>query len=84
MIHTSPIGEEINDHYHWHIEIIPKLTKVAGLNGARAFTSIQHLRKNRRGSCAKQRFPRLRRKSRRWRKHRYRGMSEEFKQFAIL
>jgi len=19
-----------NDHYHWHIEIIPKLTKVAG------------------------------------------------------
>jgi len=23
MIHTSPIGEEINDHYHWHIEIIP-------------------------------------------------------------
>src|SRR5258705_9655361 len=30
MIHTSPIGEEINDHYHWHMEIIPKLTKVAG------------------------------------------------------
>src|SRR5207248_8652548 len=30
MIHTSLIGEEINDHYHWHIEIIPKLTKVAG------------------------------------------------------
>jgi len=20
--HTSPIGEEINDHYHWHMEII--------------------------------------------------------------
>jgi len=19
MIHTSPIGEEINDHYHWHM-----------------------------------------------------------------
>ena len=30
MIHTSPIGEETNEHYHWHIEIIPKLTKVAG------------------------------------------------------
>src|SRR5712691_9573923 len=30
MIHTSPIGEEVNEHYHWHIEIIPKLTKVAG------------------------------------------------------
>ena len=23
VIHTSPIGEEINDHYHWHIEIMP-------------------------------------------------------------
>jgi UDPglucose--hexose-1-phosphate uridylyltransferase len=30
VIHTSPIGEEINDHYHWHIEMMPKLTKVAG------------------------------------------------------
>ncbi len=23
VIHTSPIGEEINDHYHWHIEMMP-------------------------------------------------------------
>ena len=30
MIHTSPVGEETNEHYHWHIEIIPILTKVAG------------------------------------------------------
>jgi len=37
MIHTSPIGEEINDHYHWHIEIIPKLTKVAGFEWGTGF-----------------------------------------------
>ncbi|MBZ5539824.1 MAG: galactose-1-phosphate uridylyltransferase [Acidobacteriia bacterium] len=37
MIHTSPIGEEINDHYHWHIEIIPKLTKIAGFEWGTGF-----------------------------------------------
>jgi UDPglucose--hexose-1-phosphate uridylyltransferase len=37
MIHTSPVGEEINAHYHWHIEIIPKLTKVAGFEWGTGF-----------------------------------------------
>lgn len=37
MIHTSPVGEEINDHYHWHIELIPKLTKVAGFEWGSGF-----------------------------------------------
>jgi UDPglucose--hexose-1-phosphate uridylyltransferase len=37
MIHTSPIGEEVNDHYHWHIEVIPKLTKVAGFEWGSGF-----------------------------------------------
>jgi len=37
MIHTSPIGEEVNEHYHWHIEIIPKLTKVAGFEWGTGF-----------------------------------------------
>jgi UDPglucose--hexose-1-phosphate uridylyltransferase len=37
MIHTSPIGEEINEHYHWHIEIMPKLTKVAGFEWGTGF-----------------------------------------------
>jgi UDPglucose--hexose-1-phosphate uridylyltransferase len=36
-IHTSPIGEEINDHYHWHIEMMPKLTKVAGFEWGTGF-----------------------------------------------
>ena len=37
MLHTSPIGEETNPHYHWHIEIIPKLTKVAGFEWGTGF-----------------------------------------------
>ncbi len=37
MLHTSPIGEETNDHYHWHFEIIPKLTKVAGFEWGPGF-----------------------------------------------
>ncbi len=37
MIHTSPIGEEVNAHYHWHIELMPKLTKVAGFEWGSGF-----------------------------------------------
>jgi UDPglucose--hexose-1-phosphate uridylyltransferase len=37
VVHTSPIGEEINDHYHWHIEMMPKLTKVAGFEWGTGF-----------------------------------------------
>jgi len=37
MLHTSPIGEESNEHYHWHIEIMPKLTKVAGFEWGSGF-----------------------------------------------
>ena len=37
MVHTSPVGEEINDHYHWHIEMMPKLTKVAGFEWGTGF-----------------------------------------------
>src|SRR5260370_38026612 len=37
MIHTSPIGEDTSEHYHWHIEIIPKLTKVAGFEWGTGF-----------------------------------------------
>ena len=37
MLHTSPIGEESNEHYHWHFEIMPKLTKVAGFEWGTGF-----------------------------------------------
>ena len=30
MIHTSPIGPKETDNFHWHIEIIPHLTRVSG------------------------------------------------------
>lgn len=30
LIHTSPLKEKNMPYYHWHIEIIPKLTKTAG------------------------------------------------------
>lgn len=37
VIHTSPIGEEMNEFYHWHIEMMPKLTKVAGFEWGTGF-----------------------------------------------
>ena len=37
MVHTSPVGEETNEHYHWHIELMPKLTKVAGFEWGTGF-----------------------------------------------
>jgi UDPglucose--hexose-1-phosphate uridylyltransferase len=37
MLHTSPVGEESNDYYHWHFEVIPKLTKVAGFEWGTGF-----------------------------------------------
>lgn len=30
LIHTGPLKEKNLQHYHWHMEIIPKLTKTAG------------------------------------------------------
>ena len=30
IIHTSPLDTQNLPHYHWHIEIIPRLTRVAG------------------------------------------------------
>jgi UDPglucose--hexose-1-phosphate uridylyltransferase len=30
IIHSSSFSEGDRDYYHWHFEIMPKLTKVAG------------------------------------------------------
>jgi UDPglucose--hexose-1-phosphate uridylyltransferase len=30
IIHSNPLQDEKNGHYHWHVEIMPKLTQVAG------------------------------------------------------
>jgi UDPglucose--hexose-1-phosphate uridylyltransferase len=37
IIHTSSFPEVDRDHYHWHFEIIPKLTKVAGFEWGTGF-----------------------------------------------
>ncbi len=37
IIHSSPIQEADYPEYHWHIEIIPKLTKVAGFEWGSGF-----------------------------------------------
>ena len=37
LIHTAPIVESATDFYHWHVEIIPKLTKVAGFEWGSGF-----------------------------------------------
>ncbi len=30
VIHTAPIKDEMEDYYHWHLQIIPRLTTTAG------------------------------------------------------
>ena len=37
VIHTSPFGDANNAYYHWHLEIIPRLTKVAGFEWGTGF-----------------------------------------------
>lgn len=37
MLHTRPNTSEHREFYHWHIEIIPKLTKVAGFEWGTGF-----------------------------------------------
>ncbi|OGX17589.1 MAG: galactose-1-phosphate uridylyltransferase [Omnitrophica WOR_2 bacterium RBG_13_44_8b] len=38
MIHSSPInGDGSTDYFHWHIEFIPKLTRVAGFEWGTGF-----------------------------------------------
>jgi len=36
-MHTAPIGNEYDEVFHWHMEIIPKLTKVAGFEWGSGF-----------------------------------------------
>lgn len=37
MIHTSSLSDPLNEFYHWHIEIVPKLTKIAGFEWGSGF-----------------------------------------------
>jgi UDPglucose--hexose-1-phosphate uridylyltransferase len=37
IVHTAPLQENAMPHYHWHIEIIPRLTRVAGFEWGTGF-----------------------------------------------
>jgi len=37
IIHTAPFDHQELAHYHWHIEVIPRLTKVAGFEWGSGF-----------------------------------------------
>ena len=37
VVHTAPFNERENGHYHWHVEIMPKLTRVAGFESGSGF-----------------------------------------------
>ena len=37
VIHTSPMRESSNDYYHWHVELMPRLTRVAGFEWGTGF-----------------------------------------------
>ncbi|MBI5049567.1 MAG: galactose-1-phosphate uridylyltransferase [Nitrospirae bacterium] len=37
MLHISTFMDEVNDYYHWHLEIMPKLTKIAGFEWGSGF-----------------------------------------------
>ena len=37
VIHSAPVGDTNHSYYHWHLEIMPKLTKVAGFEWGTGF-----------------------------------------------
>jgi len=37
VLHNSPFGMKCKEHYHWHFEIMPKLTKTAGFEWGSGF-----------------------------------------------
>jgi UDPglucose--hexose-1-phosphate uridylyltransferase len=37
VIHNSPFSEQATDYYHWHVELMPKLTRTAGFEWGTGF-----------------------------------------------
>ncbi len=37
VIHTAPFNSNELPHYHWHLEIIPRLTRIAGFEWGSGF-----------------------------------------------
>lgn len=37
LIHNSPLSEHVGEYYHWHVELMPKLTRTAGFEWGTGF-----------------------------------------------
>ena len=37
IVHSSPVQDNSSDYYHWHVELMPKLTRVAGFEWGTGF-----------------------------------------------
>ena len=37
IIHSAPFTDDVADYYHWHIELMPKLTRTAGFEWGTGF-----------------------------------------------
>jgi UDPglucose--hexose-1-phosphate uridylyltransferase len=37
IVHTNPLRDAASSSYHWHIEIVPALTQVAGFEWGSGF-----------------------------------------------
>jgi UDPglucose--hexose-1-phosphate uridylyltransferase len=37
VLHTAPLREQSREYFHWHLEVIPKLTRVAGFEWGSGF-----------------------------------------------
>ena len=37
IVHTAPFADDVADLFHWHVEIIPKLTRLAGFEWGTGF-----------------------------------------------
>ena len=53
IIHSAPFTEAAGEFYHWHLEIMPKLTKVAGFEWGTGSTSTRRRPRKQRRSCAR-------------------------------
>ena len=37
VLHTAPLRSQAMEHFHWHFEIMPKLTSIAGFEWGSGF-----------------------------------------------
>ena len=37
IIHSAPFTDDVGDYYHWHVELMPKLTRTAGFEWGTGF-----------------------------------------------